>query len=122
MALFAETVPKALYDQLWDKYSELLDKYHSLRATHQPTTPLKRIAPTGDSAQRAMQAGERAIRDPRLAEGVLKLVGEGMSEADALVEASRLLDVYKGKADPGGPPRAVKAAPSLMDNLGPALR
>lgn len=125
MAIFKETVSKELYDQLWDKYSDLLGKYHSLRSTHNPVAPVKMLKPSGDSAQKAMQAGERALRDPRIGEAAVKLVQEhGLSEADALLEAARLVDIATGKADAANPGAPKSKAPILSAPIafGPALR
>lgn len=120
MAIFKETVPKEVYDELRADYRDLLAKYHSLRATHQPVQPLKIRGPQPDSAQHTMQVGERAVRDPRLAAGVLALVEQGLSEKDALVEAARLLDIAKGKTDAAIPaPR--KPTPIPVENFGPAI-
>jgi hypothetical protein len=45
----------------------------------------------------AIRAGERAITDPRLAKAFADLVAEGLTEADALREAERLVGIGTGR-------------------------
>jgi hypothetical protein len=101
VAIFKETVPKFIYDQKCREYDDLLAKYHALRQSgYDPASKLRIIAPKPDSGLAAMQAGERAFTDPRLARAFAECVASGMSEPDALREATRLVAIATGKAEP----------------------
>ena len=101
MAIFRETVPKAIYDQKCAEYNALLDKYHALRLQgFDPTSKIRMVGPKPDSAQQAIEVGERIFVDPRLAKAFVMCREQGMSEPDALREAKRLLAIATGKGEP----------------------
>lgn len=101
MAIFEETVPKWVYDQKCAEYADLLAKYHALRPTHAPVTPMKLVPPTG-SDESAVQRMGAALADERLHGIAAKLLQErpDLSMAAALSEAKRLDDIARGKAVP----------------------
>lgn len=110
MAIFKESVPKFIYDQKCAEYNDLLAKYHALRQSgYDPASKLRMIPPKPDSGMAAIQAGERAMVDPRVARAFAKLVEEGMNEPDALREANRLVGIAAGRID------ATPAGSSLPD-------
>lgn len=110
MAIFKETVPKFVYDQKCAEYNDLLAKYHALRQSgYDPASKLRMIPPKPDSGLAAIQAGERAMVDPRVGRAFAKLVKDGMSEADALREANRLVGIAAGRTE------ATSAGASLPD-------
>lgn len=110
MALFKETVPKFVYDQKCAEYNDLLGKYHALRQSgYDPASKLRMIPPKPDSGLAAIQAGERAMVDPRVGRAFAKLVEEGMNEPDALREANRLVGIAAGRME------ATSAGASLPD-------
>jgi hypothetical protein len=101
MPIFKETVPKSIYDQKCAEYNDLLAKYHALRLEgYNPAAKLRMIGPKPDSGLAAIQAGERAFVDPRVARAFAQCVEAGMSEADALREAVRLVGIATGKSEP----------------------
>lgn len=101
MALFKETVPKFIYDQKCAEYNDLLAKYHALRQSgYDPAAKLRMIPPKPDSGMAAIQAGERAFVDPRMARAFAQCVEAGMTEPDALREASRLIAIATGRTEP----------------------
>lgn len=113
MAVFEPTVPRWIYEQKCQEYNDLLEKYHALRPLQSIVNPMKVVPPKLDSATQAIEAGEQAMRDPRLAAAVVRLMEQkpGLSEGDALREAKKLLEVATGRAD----------APTPV-TIGPALR
>lgn len=101
MAIFRETVPKFVYDQKCAEYNDLLAKYHALRQSgYDPAAKIRMIGPKPDSAQQAIDTGERVFTDPRLARAFAECVKAGMSEPDALREAHRLIAIATGKEEP----------------------
>jgi len=101
MALFSDTVPKWIYDQKCQEYDTLLDKYHALRQSgYDPSSKIRLIAPKPDSGEQVVMAGEQAFVDPRMRRAVEQCLAEGMTEAEALREAYRLVNIATGKAMP----------------------
>jgi hypothetical protein len=101
MAIFKETVPKWVYDQLQARYDALLEKYHALRQSgYDPAGKLRMIPPKPDSGMQAIMAGEKAFTDPRVARAFATCVEQGMSEPDALREAYRLVGIATGRVEP----------------------
>lgn len=101
MSFFSDTVPRDLYDQKCKDYDTLLDKYHALRQSgFDPASKIRLIGPKPDSGQQVAMAGEQAFVDPRIRRAVEKCLSEGMSEADALREAYRLVNIATGKTVP----------------------
>jgi hypothetical protein len=101
MAFFSESVPRDLYERKCKEYDDLLEKYHALRQSgYDPASKIRMIGPKPDSAEQVIRAGEQAFVDPRMRRAVEACLAEGMSEADALREAYRLVNIAKGNATP----------------------
>ena len=101
MALFSDSVPRAIYDQKCREYDSLLEKYHALRMNgYDPASKIRLIGPKPDSGEQVVMAGEQAFVDPRMRRAVEKCLAEGMTEAEALREAYRLVNIATGKAMP----------------------
>lgn len=108
MGLFADTVPRDLYDGLQTRYDALLEKYHSLRQTGQaPVAPLRMQLPKEDGGSaklREMEHTMHSVQSPRvkaIAENLLKEKPE-LSAEGALAEAVRLDNIARGRSMPQG--------------------
>lgn len=100
MALFQDSVPKWLYDDLQIRYDDLLEKYHELKSMgHGPPARITQVTARPDSGQALVAGMELAARDPSIAEAAksLKAQRPDLSEPDALREAVRLREVMTGK-------------------------
>lgn len=117
MALFTDSVPREMFEDMraqrdsWQqRYDTLFERYHSLRPLQSPVNPMKAIPPKLDTATETLAAMEQSTRDPRIEAAVKKLMDEhpNLTASAALREAKKMLDIATGKAD----------APTI----GPALR
>lgn len=101
MALFQETVPKWLFDEVKKERDEWIEKYHALRLIgHAPPAKVTQVDPKPDSGSQALAGLERAMRDPHIAEAALKLQKEhGLSPSESFREATKMRDIINGKAD-----------------------
>lgn len=109
MGLFADTVPREMYedmreqrDQALVRYDKLFDEYSKLRPTHAPVKPMTLHMPKTDSGTEAVRAAEVALVTPRIRGVAENLMREKplLSEADALREAMRLERIITGKELP----------------------
>ena len=113
MGLFADTVPRDLYDALQARYDDLLAKYHSLRPTHAPVAPMRQTAPKPEPGVDALHAIERSVTDPRVALVATKLMHDrpSLTKREAMIEAKRLDDIARGRTLPAPAVSGVSVPP-----------
>ena len=107
MGLFAESVPREMYEDVKAqlaaseaRYTALFAAYEKLRPTHSPASPIRMNAPTEEPGLATLHAAEAAVRDPRIAGIADNLIAQspGLDRRIALREAKRLDDIARGRA------------------------